>query len=69
MNIELAGVLLNESNKIKAEEQDTEKLGKLCSEKKACGQWLATSCLSGRTKFPSLSMSCSSAVTMFFFLK
>ena len=38
MNIELAGVLLNESNKIKAEEQDTEKLGKLCSEKKACGQ-------------------------------
>ena len=43
-----------ENNKVTAEEeqqQDIEKLGKLCSEseKKACRQkWLATLCLSGR---------------------
>ena len=31
------------NNKITAEEQDTDKLGKLCSERKACRRkWLAT---------------------------
>ena len=35
------------NNKITAEEQDTDKLGKLFSERKACGQnWLAILCLS-----------------------
>ena len=39
------------SNRITAEEQDKDKLGKLCSERKACRQkWLATLCLSGRRK-------------------
>ena len=37
------------TNKIKAEEQDTDKLGKMCSKRKASGQkWLAALCLSGR---------------------
>ena len=37
------------NNKLKAEEPDTGKLGKLCSERKACGQkWLATLRLSDR---------------------
>ena len=37
------------NKKITAEEQDMGKLGKLCSERKACRQkWLATLCLSGR---------------------
>ena len=34
-------------NKITAEEQDTNKTGKLCPERKACGRkWLATFCIS-----------------------
>ena len=35
------------SNKITAEEQDAENLGKLCSERKACGR-KRQHCLSGR---------------------
>ena len=38
-----------ENNIITAEEQDTEKLEKLCSERKARGRkWLITLCLTGR---------------------
>ena len=49
VNFELpAPNLMKKSNRITAEEQDKDKLGKLCSERKACRQkWLATY-LSGR---------------------
>ena len=37
------------NDKLTTEEQDIDKLGRLCSERKACGQkWLATLCLLGR---------------------
>ena len=44
MKIEIAAM---KSNKITAEEQDAENLGKLCSERKACGR-KRQHCLSGR---------------------
>ena len=49
VKFELAAPTLMKSNRITAEEQDKEKIGKLCSERKTCRQkWLATLCLSGR---------------------
>ena len=48
VKFELAAPTLMKGNRITAEEQDKDKLGKLCSERKACRQkWLATY-LSGR---------------------
>ena len=47
MKFELAAPTFMKSNR--REEQDKDKLGKLCSERKACRQkWLTTLCLSGR---------------------
>ena len=52
VKFELAASTLMKSNRITAEEQDKDKLGKLCSERKACRQkWLATLCLSGRLMY------------------
>ena len=49
VKFELAAPNLMKSNRRIAEEQDKDKLGKLCSERKACRQkWLTTLCLSGR---------------------
>ena len=39
-------------NELQPEEQDTNKLGKFCSERKVCGRkCLATLCLSGRRMY------------------
>ena len=48
MKFKVAAVLVT-SNKITVEEQDTGKLGNICSERKACGQkWLTALCQSDR---------------------
>ena len=40
------------NNKLTTEEQDIDKLGKLCSERKACRpKWLTTLCQTGRRMY------------------